>query len=213
MASKKVTVWPAGRPYLAGDFYSFQTTPETAFGPKETGRFAAIKIVGFRGDAIGVAVLDCIFEKHPTLEQVKDLPVMRSRRFNFQGEPDVCFVGIDHKNLLEYVKYVGTSPTSLTDTELLNSCRSYSTWTWASVTAEGEWRWKHDRPAYEEDVRIKHEAFLARIAADRERLKTRLDTRTWNSRLSLAKRGWLPRSMSGGIGNGRMIQLPKWTAG
>jgi hypothetical protein len=184
MVSKKVTVWPAGRPYLAGDFYSFQTTPEMECGPKETGRFAAIKVFGFEGEAIGVALLDCIFENHPTLEQVKNLPVMRQRRFNFQGTLAVCFVGIDYENDLEDFKYLGTCPTSPADTALLTICRSYSAWTWASFNAEGEWLWKHDRPAYEQEVRLKHEAFLARIAAERERLKTRLKTLTWGALLA-----------------------------
>ena len=100
MASKKLTAWPAGRPYLVGDFYSFHTSPATEFGPKETGRFAALKIVGFKGKSICVGVLNDIFENQPTLEQVKGLSVIRSRRFKSQGEPAIFFVGIDYDNLL-----------------------------------------------------------------------------------------------------------------
>jgi hypothetical protein len=183
MASKKLTAWPAGRPYFAGDFYSFHTSPATEFGPKETGRFAALKIVGFKNETICVAVLDGIFENPPTLEEVKSLSIIRSSRFKFQGEPAVYFVGIDYENLLEDVRYLGTCPTSSADAELLTSCRSYSAWTWASLIAEGEWRWKHDRSAYEEEVRLKNEALLARIAAERERQKTRLKTLTWEALL------------------------------
>ena len=64
---------------------------------------------------------------------------------------------------------------------MLTSCRSYSAWTWASGVAEAEWRWKHDRSAYEEEVRLKNEALLARIAAERERQKARLKRLTWEA--------------------------------
>ena len=183
MASKKVITWPAGRPYLAGDAYSFHTSPATEFSPSDTRRYAAIRIIGSKNDAICVAVLDGVFDQHPVLSDVRHLSVIKSRRFRFQGDPACCFVGIDYENFLQDIRYVGSCGVSQADADLLAECRSYSDWTWASAVAEGEWRWKHDRAAYEEEVRRKEEALLARVAAERDRQKTRLRSLTWEALL------------------------------
>ncbi len=182
-ASKKIIPGPAGRPYQAGDLYSFQTSPATEFSPPETGRYAVIKVMGFKRDAIGIAVLDGVFNQHPSFSDVRKLSVIRNTRFRYQGEQACCFVGNDYENLLQDVRYLGSCEITQADNDLLAGCRSYSAWTWASAVAEGEWRWKHDRAAYEEEGRLKNEALLTRIATERERQKTRLKTLTWESLL------------------------------
>jgi hypothetical protein len=91
---------------------------------------------------------------------------------------------IDYDNILEDAKYIGSVVLSKVDADILSGCRSYSAWSWASAVAEGEWRWKHDRVAYTEEVRLKNEALLARVAAERERQKTRLNTLTWETLLA-----------------------------
>src|SRR5262245_16381189 len=183
MAQREVTTCLAGRPYLAGDIYSFRTSPATEVSPRETGRIAALKIIGFKGERICIAVLDGIFNNHHTLKDVKSLPVVRNRRFKYRGEPAVCFVGGESENLLEDVKYVGSSDISPVDVEFLASCRSYSAWTWANSVAEGEWRWKHDRASYVDEVRRSREALLARMSSERMRQKARLRTLTWEALL------------------------------
>lgn len=179
MAPKKLISGPAGRPYRMGDCYSFHTSPATEFSSNETRRFAVLKVIGVKDEALCIAVLDGIFSSHPAMKDVENLPVLRNTRFKFQGKPAVCFVGIDYENHLKEVKYLGTGPVSPADAELLASCRSYSAWTWATSVAEGEWRWKNDRESYEHEVRLKNDALMARIAAERERQRTRLKTLTW----------------------------------
>ena len=182
--SKKIVSSPAGRPWQSGDLYSFHTSPATEFGPQETGRYAALKIVGFKKDSICIAVLDGIFDHHPTIFDVENLLVIRNTRFRFRGDPACYFVGIDYENILEDVKYIGSVAVSKADADILAECRSYSAWSWASAVAEGEWRWKHDCVAYTEEVRLKNVALLARVAAERERQKTRLKTLTWETLLA-----------------------------
>jgi hypothetical protein len=78
---------------------------------------------------------------------------------------------------------LGSCELTQADNDLLAACRRYSSWFWASAVAEGEWRWRNDRAAYEEEVRLKNEAFTTRIATERERQKTRLKTLTWDTLL------------------------------
>lgn len=184
MASSKIFPNPAGRPYQAGDLYSFRTVPTTEFGSKETGRYGVLKMLGFKKDAMCIAVLDGIFDHHPSFSDVKDLPIIRNTRFSYQGEPACCRIGVESDNNLEDVKYIGRVTISKVDTEIMDGCRSYSSWSWANGVAEGEWRWRHDRVAYTEEVRLKQEALRARIAAERERQKKRLKVLTWDMLLA-----------------------------
>jgi hypothetical protein len=183
MAAKKPKSWPAGRPYLAGDFYSFHTSPATEFSSKETGRYAALKVIAVKDNVLCIAVLDGIFGDHPAMKDVENLPVIRERRFAYQEKPATVFIGADSDNPLEDVKYLGTGVISSPDAELLAGCRSYSAWTWASSVAEGEWRWKNDREPYEHEVKLKNDARTARLVAERKRQKTRLKTLTWENLL------------------------------
>jgi hypothetical protein len=93
--SKKIVPGLVGRPYQAGDLYSFHTSPATEFSSLETGRYAALKIMGFKKHSMCIAVLDGIFDHHPSFSDAGDLSVIRNTRFRFQGEPACCFVGID----------------------------------------------------------------------------------------------------------------------
>jgi hypothetical protein len=68
-----------------GDIFSFRTAPATGFGPRETGRYAAFKVLGQRGESVCYAVLDGIFDRHPTLEQAAGLPYLRNTGFWLQA--------------------------------------------------------------------------------------------------------------------------------
>ena len=176
--------WPADRTPVDGDLYSFRTAPATEFSPNETGRYASLKVLGRKGDGVCIAVLDGIFSAHPTLADIDRLPILREVRLSWGGKPSVWFVVVDYANDLEGVRYVGSRKTSAIERVHLAECRSYSAWNRASLAAEGEWRWKHDRAAYEDEARRSKEAFLARAAVEEERLQKRLKTLTWDALLS-----------------------------
>ena len=182
--SRKTIPSPAGREFQAGDFYSFRTKPVSEFGPQGTGRYAAVKILGFRQKSMCVAVLDGVFGHHPSFSDVKDLPVIRRTRFQYKGDQACSFVVEHNQHTLDDMKYCGNAALSKEDAHLLTECNSYSAWSWASAEVESEWRWKHDRVAFTEEVRLKKEARLARMAAERQRQKTRLRGLTWEMLLT-----------------------------
>ena len=53
-----------------------------------------------------------------------------------------------------------------------------------NADVEGEWRWKNDRAAYEQETARERQSFYARLAAERERHATRLKTLTWEKLLA-----------------------------
>jgi hypothetical protein len=186
---KKIFSGPAGRPYQAGDLYSFRTSPATEFSPPETGRYGVLKILGFKEnyfakDHICIAVLDGIFDRHPSLSDVEALPVISNVRLYWRGQPACYFAETDSDNPLEDLKYIGSTVISNADAKLLAECRERTGWIRATIVAEGEWRWKHDQVAYKEENRRHREALEARIAAKRARQKNRLKTLTWDMLLA-----------------------------
>jgi hypothetical protein len=153
---------PGGGPdYQPGDIYSFRTSPVNEFSPQQTKRYAAVKILGLRTEGrtrrVCYVGLDGVFSQHPTTAQVSDLPWLRNTRFSWRGDPACICTLLDWENGLEDFQFVGRVALSEEDRALLLTCRSYGPWSGASKNAEGEWRWRNDRVAYEEDVaRAKH---------------------------------------------------------
>src|SRR5689334_2874134 len=128
------------REYRAGDVYSFRTSPATELSPKETGRYAAFKVLGEKIGLVCFVVLNGVFDRHPHLSDVSPLSHLRNSRFTYRGNPAACFARLGWENDLEDLRYVGTVVPTKEDADVLESCRSIGPWTTASSHAEGEWR-------------------------------------------------------------------------
>src|ERR1700730_17466650 len=152
MRSKSSPLGPSQRDYRAGDVYAFRTSPATEVSPKETGRYGALKVLGQKIGLVCYVVLDGIFDRHPGLADVSHLPHLRNSRFKYKCDPASDFVRLGWENNLEDLRYVGSVILTKQDVDVLAACRSIGSWTTASSHAEGEWRWRNDRRAYEEEV-------------------------------------------------------------
>jgi len=183
MGPKSPQLGPTGRGYHAGDIYSFRTSPATEFSPKETGRYAALKVLGLKEGRVCYVVLDGVFNRHPQLAETSHLPRLKRSRFRSRGDPACCSTPLHWENNLEDFRYIGTLEPTEGDADLLAACRSIGTWSTPSSDAEGEWRWRNDRAAYQEEVERAQRARDARLAAERERYEKRLKTLTWEKLL------------------------------
>ena len=73
----------------SGQVYSFRTRPYSEFGSLETGRFAAIKILGTGDQHIIIAVLDGVWGDSPTVKEVHNVSILNEYRFAHAGRPAV----------------------------------------------------------------------------------------------------------------------------
>jgi hypothetical protein len=162
--------------YQAGDIYSFRTSPMSEFSPKETGRYAALKVLGVMSGGVYYVILDGVFDHHPTLSEVSQLPWLNNTRPRRPGPACRCS-DLTWKNDLREFQYVGSVTLSKADVELVGNCRAHGPWSGAD--AEREWRWRNDRAAYEQEVEAYRQLRDARLAAERERYEKRLKTITW----------------------------------
>lgn len=174
---------PTDAKYVAGDIYSFRTSPLTEFSPSETGRYAALKIIGRKNGIIYFVVLNGVFDSHPELAQVCELPWLMNSRFATRGEPAWSGTPEDWDNDLDDFRYVGTVDLSPEDVQLLTGFERYGTWLAASSNAEGEWRWRNDRAACVEEVAYSDRVRDEKMAADLARYETRLKGLTWEKML------------------------------
>jgi hypothetical protein len=185
MAAKpKSDLGPAGRPYLPGDYYSFHTAPATEFAAPETGRYAALKIIGVDDECYCLAILDGVFDRHPELAEVAQRPVSHADPWSSQEGPAVAFIGKDAPNDLLDMRFLGAGEVTASDGELMAECSSYFHWSTCSLFAEGGWRWRHDHTVYEDELARARAAASARMAAEAERWRTRLKGLTWEKILS-----------------------------
>jgi hypothetical protein len=179
--SKSPQLGPTGRGFRPGDIYSFRTSPATEFSPKQTNRYAALKILGFKDEMSSVVhvVLDGMFDRHPDFAEVSNLPWLVRGRSPYMSGPACRSTAVDWEIRLEDFRYVGSVNLSNKDIELLSTCRVFGTWEGASSDAEGAWRLRNDRAAYEQELETYRQARDARAAAERERYEGRLKTLTW----------------------------------
>lgn len=172
-----------GHGYRPGDIYSFRTSPATEFSPKETGRYATLKVLGVKDGSVYYVVLDGVFDRHPDLAQASRLGWLRKSRSSQSGDP-VCggaYVGWEPN--LEDFRHLGTVELSREDAELMLTCNSFGPLRSASIHAEGEWRWRNDRAAYQEEIDRHRSARKERRDAERERYEKRVKGLTWEKLL------------------------------
>jgi hypothetical protein len=172
---------PNGGGYQAGGIYSFRTSPASEFSPKETGRYAALKVLGVKDGGVYYVILDGVFDRHPDMADVSQLAWLNQTRPGGAGRPACRCSDLTWKNKLEEFRYVGSVALSKADMDLIASCRAEGPWSGAD--AEREWRWRNDRAAYEREVVLVRQAREARLAAERERYENRLKTLTWEKLL------------------------------
>lgn len=175
---------PQGRDFQCGDIYAFRTAPATELSVRETGRYAALKILGLDGGRITYVVLEGIFDRFPQREDVERLRPLICERFSFSGAPAMLGSPVSWDVDLDDFRYVSTMSLTAEDAALLAQNRSFGLWSGASSHAEGEWRWRHDRVAFIDEVRRSQQVRDARLAAERERYQTRLKTLTWEKFLA-----------------------------
>jgi hypothetical protein len=166
--------------YQAGGVYSFRTSPVSEFDPKDTGRYAALKVLGVKDGGVYYVILDGVFDHHPTLPEVSQLPWLNNTRPGRPGPACRCS-DLTWENDLRELRYVGSVTLSKADVELMGGCRAHGPWSGAD--AEREWRWRNDRAAFENEVRLVREAREARLAAEHEHYERRLKTLTWEKLL------------------------------
>ena len=169
--------------YQPGDIYSFRTEPFTDFSARETNRYAALKILGTNDHGVCHVVLDRIFPGPPSMQQVMNLRWLHNCRSAFERGPACHYVPSAFPVDLDDFQLVGRVELSASDLDLFRACSSYGRWSIASFDAEGEWRWKYDREAYEREVALKHEADRARFLAEQARIENRLKKLTWEKLL------------------------------
>jgi hypothetical protein len=127
--------------------------------------------------------LDGVFSAHPHLEQVAGLPWLKKARFSYRGEPACGIADLNWKNDLDDFRILGNCQLKKEDLELMSVCRAHGPLSAASTHAEGEWRWRNDRPAFTHEMQLHRQARDARIAAEHKRYEERLKTLTWEKLL------------------------------
>ena len=156
-----------------GEIYSFKTRPITEFGPPETGRYAALKIIGRRDGQICLVTLEVIFDEQPTLSDVARLPYLENNRFQFTGRPACFFVISDWECDLAELRLLGEMDVATDEEALMASCQVFGSWETARIDAEGEWRWSNDQAALKREIKIKEQAQDAEREAKRIRYRQR----------------------------------------
>jgi hypothetical protein len=182
---KPIPPGSAARACQAGEMYSFRTSPATDFAPRETQRYAALKILGLKGRCVCYVALNGVFDRHPDLAEVVNLPWLINTRFGFGSHPEPACrcVPLDWEIDLVELRYLGSVLLSREDAKLLAECRSYGAFCGASHDSEGEWRWQNDRSAYQEEVEREEQLSEKRLAAERQRYQQRLKALSWEKRL------------------------------
>ncbi|WP_156457140.1 hypothetical protein [Bradyrhizobium sp. CCH5-F6] len=177
---------------VAGDIYSFRTSPLSAFAPPETGRYAAFKILGVNERYVAIAVLEGIWSTPPSLSVANEALILHEHRFAHTGRRATFGVNVDWwtPSELDIVSLLGRGRLSVEEEAIgatiigFGIGCSYSTLRYANHAAEGEWRWEHDRDALIAESEKSKAKAAAERAAKEERYRTRLKNLTWEKLLA-----------------------------
>lgn len=177
---------------VAGDLYSFRTSPLSEFAPLETGRYAAFKVLGVNEKYVAIAVLDGIWSTPPSLRAANEALVLHEHRFAHLGRKATFGVNADRwaPSDLDSVSLLGSGRLSIEEEAIgatiisFGIGFSYSTLRYANHAAEGEWRWEHDRDALTAESEKRKAKAAAERAAREDRIRTRLKNLTWEKLLA-----------------------------
>lgn len=192
------------REYKAGEIYSFKTSPYYKYGTQDTKRYACLKILAPENTTVqpydslvDYVVLESVFSAPPKLDEVRGLGALIQKRFMFgqltafqrmsKNPPKnfaTCSARSDWEpDLLEFV-LVGFLPLTDEEKELGKKNTSYSAWNFASVNAEGEWRWQHDKEKLLTEHALHKQEIERRKQVEKERFENRLSKLTWDKLLA-----------------------------
>jgi hypothetical protein len=200
--------------WVGGDVFTFATIPAFEFSRKPTGRFGALKIVGWFEKCLGVVALDCISAMPLS---VIDVTAAQRLREKF-GDCDLTTIAreagsiIEEKRLSETgdisfqelfgspilarlipdtdyepmgeFRLIGNIPVGEYEKELVQNCRIYSNWDNIGITVEQMYRLRYDREAYLLERERSDREAEERRTAERLRYETRLKGLTWDKLLS-----------------------------
>src|SRR5579863_5758588 len=174
---------------VAGNIYVFHTMPANEFSASETGRWAAIKVLGIDRKMVVVAVLDGIWTESPSMKDVGGTSILRWRR---SGQQAVFGVNVNwwSPSELSQLTFLENRPVSSEDAALAAQTMnfapgsSFSTLRAANQAAEGAWRWAHDREAFSQEIERIQLKMAQDRAAQEERYRTRLSKLTWDQLLA-----------------------------
>jgi hypothetical protein len=172
---------------IAGDVYSFRTSPLSEFAPPETGRYAAFKVLAVNESYVAIAVLEGIWSTPPSLRAASEAVVLHQHRFAHTGRMAAFGVNADWwtSSDLDSVSLLGSGRLSSEEKAIgakiigFGIGCSYSTLRFANHAAEGEWRWEHDRDTLIVESEKSEAKAAAERAAKEERYGTRLKNLTW----------------------------------
>lgn len=176
-----------------GTIHAFRTAPFTRFSPEETARWAAFRVIGASPAMIAVAVLDGIWAAPPTFAETSACGILCERRFSLRGEPAIFGLRPQDWKLSELRQPVllGRAPLSSQDLAHAEAIACYgigarygTSLDSASISAEGEWRWAHERDALRDEVTREVTAEKADAAAVRARFAARMAGLTWDRLLA-----------------------------
>jgi hypothetical protein len=188
------------RIFKAGEVYAFKTSPYNKFGEQDTQRYACLKILAPENTTIqpydslvDYVVLEGVFPAPPSLDEVRGLGPLVQVRFMFgqltpfqrmsKNPPKnyaTCSARSDcEPDLMEFV-LVGSLPLSNMEKELGEKNASYSAWRFASVNAEGEWRWANDKAQLLVEHDLQEKETKRRKQLEKEKCEKRLSNLPWD---------------------------------
>jgi len=157
-----------------GSVYGFQTKHSFDWKSEETGRFGAFKFIGIhREDTPVIIVFDGVFDQMPTLEQVKDLPILHLNRGAFNNKPEIRGIYNFERSKLEPFDRLGVLPVSAEETQMAEDCRTFSGMGGMGISLEHEWQSINHPEAYAADI----ERYSAQQQAKREAAQAHYNTR------------------------------------
>jgi hypothetical protein len=147
-----------GRIYVAGDFFGFRHLPATRFSVPQFRRYSALRIFAVEPTEVVAALLDGAFDYPPTLSEVEALPVLRLTRYSTPGELASSRVpvagGFAAPNPTPFLRFrwLGNLPPTQGEIEAVGVPTRAFAWTSFCADAEAEWRWRHDREQFLEEI-------------------------------------------------------------
>lgn len=174
-----------------GTVFGFRTAPMFEDSPPDTGRYGALVVLAHDADIVALGVLEGVWTLMPTLDEVRDRPLLRCNRFFFKNSLAVFACNVDDMPALAEFAAIGLVLLTVEQTRLAEKYmgedrtgRTYGFVDGASSDVEGEWRWAHDREALEHEYELREQRRERERAAAEERYETRLKGLTWERLLS-----------------------------
>src|SRR5688572_16972966 len=128
------------------------------------GRYVAVRALRLADKSTLVATTTYLDETRPRLDDPRLREILIQRRFSFRGRPATLWVSGRPSGEFELL---GNIPVS--DVEARIECNAYGGWDGRGAEALWEWRWLHDRPALEAEMREANRRLDAAIREQRSK--------------------------------------------